>query len=183
MVGVLLKESGVNQFPLLVDYGQRARFREWQTCQLVHKKYSLPEPTRMDVSGFGAVIASGLTRESLDIKHDAFTPGRNLLFLLLGASYAFQVGAEAISIGLLTEELSLFPDQRAHFLEKAEDAIGVALGKTIRIVAPLFAFRKAEVVGLASEKGITETYSCHTGNEEPCGKCISCLEYVDGEDK
>ena len=62
----------------------------------------------MDVSDFGRVIYSGLTSSDKDIKAEAFTLGRNLLFLLMGGAYAFQVGAEAVAIGLLAERFSLF---------------------------------------------------------------------------
>jgi 7-cyano-7-deazaguanine synthase len=178
LVGILLKEEGIIQFPLFIDYAQRARNKEWATCQLVHEKYGLPKPVRMDLSGFGVVIASGLTRTNLDIKKDAFTPGRNFLFIIAGAAYAYQVKANAISLGLLSEKFSLFPDQRESFIQKAELAIEAALGRHIKIVTPLSSFTKADVVALANKKGISGTYSCHTGNDIPCGKCISCLEYL-----
>ncbi len=179
LIGVMAHEEGIATHPLFIDYGQRAALREWETCQAVHKQRRLPPPTRMDISGFGKLICSGLTSRTKDVKEDAFTPGRNLMFLLLGSSYALQVGAQAVAIGLLAERFSLFPDQRAVFLVKAESAIQEALGHAIRIVTPLFQFSKSDVVRLAKEKGIRGTYSCHAGTEVPCGKCISCLETAD----
>jgi 7-cyano-7-deazaguanine synthase len=131
----------------------------------------------MDLSGYGAVISTGLTRESLDIRTDAFTPGRNLMFLLMGAAYAHQMQANSIALGLLAEKYSLFPDQRADFLVKAEATLGTALGHSIKIVTPLFEFSKADVVELARQKGISGTYSCHAGGGTPCGTCISCMEF------
>lgn len=177
LVGVLAREEGVKVFPLFIDYGQRAREKEWETCQLVHAKLGLPTPTRMDLSGFGRVIRSGLTSEELDVKSDAFTPGRNLMFLLMGSAYAYQVGASTVSVGLLAERFSLFPDQRSEFIEQAERTIEVALGRRITVVTPLAEFSKADVVTLAQEKGIVGTYSCHAGGSQPCGQCISCLEF------
>lgn len=176
LIGVMSHEEDIATHPLFIDYGQRAAQREWETCQAVHKQHHLPSPTRMDISGFGKVICSGLTSRTKDVKEDAFTPGRNLMFLLLGSSYALQVGAQAVAIGLLAERFSLFPDQRALFLVKAESAIQEALGHAIRIVTPLFNFSKTDVMRLAKEKGICGTYSCHAGTEVPCGRCISCLE-------
>jgi hypothetical protein len=75
LVGVMVKEEGIEHFPLFIDYGQRAASREWETCELVHDALGLPVPTRMDLSGFGRVIASGLTRQELDVKADAFHAG------------------------------------------------------------------------------------------------------------
>ena len=82
LIAVMMREEGIEQFPLFIDYGQRAAKREWDTCQEVHSRHGLPIPVRMDLSGYGAVISTGLTRESLDIRTEAFTPGRNLMFLL-----------------------------------------------------------------------------------------------------
>lgn len=177
LVGVLAREEGVEVYPLFIDYGQRAAQREWETCQHVHAQLDLPEPTRMDLSGFGRVIRSGLTSDELDVKADAFTPGRNLMFLLMGSAYAYQVNASTVSVGLLAERFSLFPDQRSDFIEQSERAIEVALGRRIKVVMPLAEFSKADVVRLAEEKGIDGTYSCHVGGSVPCGQCISCLEF------
>lgn len=178
LIGVLSREQGLKTHPLFIDYGQRAASKEWVTCQKMHAQHGLPMPTRMDISGFGRVIVSGLTSEEKAIKDDAFTPGRNLLFLVCGAAHAFQVQAHAIVIGLLSEAFSLFPDQRSQFLEDAERATSAALGKRIKVLAPLMDFTKGDVVRLAESKGIAGTYSCHAGTEEPCGKCISCLELL-----
>jgi 7-cyano-7-deazaguanine synthase len=183
LVGVMAKEEGVEHFPLFIDYGQRAARKEWETCKLVHNALDLPAPTRMDLSGFGRVIASGLTREELDVKVDAFTPGRNLMFLLMGSAYAYQQGVSSVSIGLLAEEFSLFPDQKPQFVAQAEATISAAMGRQINVLTPLIEFGKADVVKLALAKGITGTYSCHTGNTEPCGRCIACLEFQFDEEK
>lgn len=178
LMGVMAREEGVTVHPLFIDYGQRAAEREWESCRHVHDRLDLPAPVRMDLSGFGQVIRSGLTAPELDVKMQAFTPGRNLLFLLMGCAYAHQVGAERVAIGLLAERFSLFPDQRITFITQAELAIQAALGKLIRVVTPLSEFSKADVLKLARKKGVYGTYSCHAGTAQPCGLCISCLEFA-----
>jgi 7-cyano-7-deazaguanine synthase len=178
LVGVLAKEEGVTTFPLFIDYGQRAARNEWGACQVVHKKLELPAPTRMDLSGFGRIIESGLTCEVKHLKDEAFTPGRNLMFLVMGAAYAYQIGADKVATGLLSDRFSLFPDQRAEFVAAAENAIVQAMGKRFQILTPLFEFSKTDVVKLAAMKGISGTYSCHAGTELPCGHCVSCLEFI-----
>jgi len=177
LIGVMAKEDHIDHFPLFIDYGQRAAVKEWATCQAVHQQLGLPEPIRMDLSGFGQVIASGLTNADMDVKDNAFTPGRNLLFLLMGGAYAYQVGASSVAIGLLAEQFSLFPDQRQPFLLQAERAIVAAMGRPIKFLTPLIEFGKADVVRLATEKGVVGTYSCHIGDDQPCGHCIACLEF------
>ena len=177
LVAKLAQEEGVRQYPLFVDYGQRSRERELTACRRAMRDLSLPEPEIADVSGFGKLIHSGLTDPKLHILQDAFTPGRNMLFLLIAAAYAYQVNADAVSIGLLNESSSLFPDQTAAFLQDAESMINRCMGKNIRVLAPLADFQKIDVVTLAKQKGIQNTYSCHMGGVEPCGACIACNEY------
>jgi 7-cyano-7-deazaguanine synthase len=177
LVGVMACEEGLGVYPLFIDYGQRARKREWETCLRVHTQLGMPNPIKMNLSGFGRVIRSGLTSSEMDIKDDAFTPGRNLLFLLMGSAYAYQLGVPTVSIGLLSERFSLFPDQRTDFVRQAEKVIELTLGRRILVVTPLAEFSKADVVKLAQQKRIYGTYSCHAGTNRPCGKCISCLEF------
>lgn len=177
LVAKLAQEEGLQIFPLFVDYGQRARDRELAACRFSMKKLGLPEPQIAGLSGFGDLIRSGLTDSSLHIVNDAFTPGRNMLFLLTAAAYAYQMKADAISIGLLHESTSLFPDQTSEFLREAERMVSLCMGRTIKVLAPLSSFFKPDVVALAAEKGISETYSCHMGEEEACGNCIACNEF------
>lgn len=183
LIGVMAKEASVEHYPLFIDYGQHAACKEWAACKTVHTTLDLPNPTQMDLSGFGSVIISGLTRKNLDIKNDAFTPGRNLMFLVMGSAYAYQLGVSSVAIGLLAEEFSLFPDQKSQFIAQAEAVITTALGRSFKILTPLIEFNKTDVVRLAQNKGIVGTYSCHTGNSQPCGRCIACLEFQINEEE
>ncbi|MDY7069851.1 7-cyano-7-deazaguanine synthase [Pseudomonas extremaustralis] len=177
LVAKLAIEEGLTIYPLFIDYGQRARDRELSACKSAMKRLGLPDPEIAGLGGFGKLIRSGLTDPSLHIIDDAFTPGRNMLFLLTAAAYAHQKNADAISIGLLHESTSLFPDQTSEFLVEAERLISLCMGRTIKVLAPLASFTKPDVVVLAEEKGITQTYSCHLGEEDPCGNCIACNEF------
>lgn len=177
LIGVLAKEKGIVAHPLFIDYGQRASAREWLACRKVHAHLKLPKPVRMNLTGFGRVIVSGLTCKMKKVKEEAFTPTRNLLFLVCGGAYAHQVLAGSVAIGFLSEEFSIFPDQRQEFVDRAEEAIAAALGNHIKVITPLSEFTKADVVRMAKSKGISGTYSCHTGTARPCGRCISCLEF------
>jgi 7-cyano-7-deazaguanine synthase len=178
LTAILAKEEGLRQYPLFVDYGQRSRGHEWDACRRVARAFGLPQPSIMSIPGFGKLISSGLTDVRKDIYQDAFLPGRNFMFLLCGASFAVQKDAESVVIGLLNERTHLFPDQTSVFLEAAQRALTVAMGRLVKITAPLLAFEKADVLRLASERGLTGTYSCHKGTRRPCRVCISCREYL-----
>jgi len=173
----LVHSEGITQFPLFIDYGQLARDRELAGCRHALARMGLPAPKVVSVSGIGALLSSGLTDRSKHVVNDAFLPMRNSLFLTLAAGYAHQQSADTIGIGLLSEAYALFPDQTRAFLFDMETLVCRALGHSMRIVAPLMEFSKAEVVKLAKSQGVDGTYSCHVGGESPCGQCISCREY------
>jgi 7-cyano-7-deazaguanine synthase len=177
LVAKLAIDEGLRQYPLFINYGQRSRVRELAACRQAMASLGLPEPMVADLSGYGTLIRSGLTDPTMRVLEDAFTPGRNMLFLLTAAAYAYQQGADAVSIGLLHEDTSLFPDQTSAFVQEAEVMIVRCMGRSIRILAPLAAFHKRDVVALARVKGIEDTYSCHMGGPIPCGACIACNEF------
>ncbi|MFC1945431.1 7-cyano-7-deazaguanine synthase [Chloroflexota bacterium] len=176
LMALLVKEENIEQFPLFISYGQICREQELKACIIVHKNLGLPAPVDMNISGFGAEISSGLTDPSKRVNEDAFLPGRNLLFLLAGSAYAYQTNSSTVAIALLSEKNCIFPDQTNNFINKAQETISLALGRDIKIIAPLMQFSKNEILHLAGNKGISDTYSCHSGTETPCGKCISCIE-------
>jgi 7-cyano-7-deazaguanine synthase len=176
LMSIMAYEESLELFPLFVDYGQLGSTREWTACQLLHVRHGLPKVTRMNISGFGKVITSGITSSAMRINEDAFLPGRNLLLLLCGAAYAYNVQADSVAIGLLSQEDRLFPDQTLEFLKKSEDVIETTMGKHIAVFAPLIEFTKDDVLAMAEARGLHDTYSCHAGGDRPCGKCVSCIE-------
>ena len=178
LMALLAKEEGITQHPLFLDYGQLSCNKELNSCRHIHAVWGLSEPVVMDLSGFGKTISSGITDNNKDIFADAFLPGRNMLFLLAGYSYAYQKGASAVAIGLLNEETHLFPDQTKEFLYQAEAMFSLGTSRAIKIIAPLMRFFKSDVLRLAQKYGLTDTYSCHSGFSKPCGVCVSCREIL-----
>lgn len=173
------------QIPIFIDYGQLAREKEWLACKRVFEESNLPEPIRIDLSGYGKLMSTGITDSTKHIHDDAFLPGRNLLFLVVAGSYAHYKRAKKVAIGLLSEKFHLFPDQTERFVVNANIAINEALNDDIAIVTPLINFTKSDVIALAKHYGlpIDRTYSCHSGEEKYCGKCISCLEIINSVGK
>jgi len=176
----IIEQEGEKQVPIHIDYGHLAREKEWSACKKILKICNLPEPIRVDLSGYGKLMPTGITDSQKDIYENAFLPGRNLLFLVVGASFAHYIGANKVAIGLLSEEFHLFPDQTEKFIVNTNFAINSALDSDITIITPLIAFGKNDVIKLAKhfKLPLHETYSCHSGNEMYCGKCISCKEIL-----
>ena len=74
LMSMMAQEEGIVLFPLFIDYGQRGATKEWEACQRLHEMYKLPRVVRMDLSGFGNTIPSGITDPNLRINEDAFCP-------------------------------------------------------------------------------------------------------------
>jgi 7-cyano-7-deazaguanine synthase len=178
VMALLTHEEGLIQFPLFIDYGQINKEKEMSACLNNFQRFKLPSPKIVQISGYGALLSSGLTDRNKRIFEDAFLPCRNLMFLTIGAAYAHQCDSGAIAIGLLDEALRLFPDQSKGFILDAEALITKALGHSICILTPMMSFSKSDVVNIAKAKGINQTYSCHAGTDIPCGVCVACREYV-----
>lgn len=183
LMSLMAQEEGIQLFPLFVDYGQLGAAKEWEACKRLHKKHSLPSVTRMDMSGFGKTIPSGITDPHLRINEDAFLPGRNLLFVLAGAAHAFKVQANSIALGLLDPAQHLFPDQTREFVQACEAIIKMAMGKRIRVLTPLIDFSKRDILTMAHERRLSGTYSCHAGGDTPCGICVACVEISNAKER
>jgi 7-cyano-7-deazaguanine synthase len=176
LMSLMAREEGLSIYPLFIDYGQMAAPREWRTIRKAYSMHRLAQPVRMSIAGYGKLIPSGITNPRMRISEDAFLPGRNMLMLLCGASYAYRIGARGVAIGLLNPDAHLFPDQTEDFLKCCETSLSAALGRRISVVAPLLGLTKRDVLVMAAQRGIKTTYSCHTGGAKPCGKCVSCVE-------
>lgn len=177
---LMLAMEGHDLFPLHIDYGHLAEQREWAACQAICKHLHMREPVKLDVSGI-RIIPSGLTNSSLHIEKNAFLPTRNLIFATLGAAYCYSISARVVAMGLLANPI--FPDQTPEFVKAAEACISTALGTSIKIMTPFISLDKRETLKLAQKYKLPLeiTYYCHSGNEEPCGVCVSCKERIAAE--
>lgn len=183
LMSLMAREEGVELHPLFVNYGQLGAAMEWAACQRLHAKHDLPPVTRMDISGFGQTIPSGITDPKLRINEDAFLPGRNLLLVLAGAALAYRIQAGSVAIGLLNPKDHLFPDQTLSFVEQCEAMIETAMDRHIAVLTPLIEFTKKDVLAMACTRGLEGTYSCHAGEETPCGKCVACVEIANAKER
>lgn len=177
----IIEKQGYQVLPIFIDYGQLAAKKEWETCQKLFQECEFPDVKKIDVNGYGKFISSGLTDSEKNLTDDAFLPGRNMLFLLIASAYAHNTKNDTISIGLLSEESHLFPDQTEEFIVNANFALNSAMGDDFKIITPLINFSKNDVVKLAIryKLPIEKTYSCHLGNDKYCGKCVACKEIID----
>lgn len=173
----LMQDQGLRPLPLFINYNQLNYIREFASLQRNCERLGISAPLELDFSDLGRNLATGLTDSTKDVVQDAFTPCRNLMFIVAAAAVGCKLGINKIVMGLLSEKTAIFPDQSDEFIRDAEKAISSSLGINFTVILPLRDFIKSEVVELGRRLGVTDFYSCHAGTEIPCGKCIACSEY------
>jgi 7-cyano-7-deazaguanine synthase len=111
-----------------------------------------------------------------------YIPMRNAVFYSLAASYAEEVRADCIVGGHNKDDLKVFRDVGPRFfanLEKSFWAGSKILNeKRTRILRPLRAKSKPEVILLASSSGVPLqlTWSCQRDGESHCWRCEGCRD-------
>lgn len=107
-----------------------------------------------------------------------FVPGRNLLFVTLAATYAYERKMPNIVIGVSQVDYSGYPDCREETLKSLEKTITLGMAFPFMIHAPLLYKSKQETVLLAKDLGALDymayTHTCYKGESPPCGLCPAC---------
>jgi 7-cyano-7-deazaguanine synthase len=170
-----------------VSYGQRTQERERQSFLAICQRLKIHDRLMVRNEAFRAIGGSALTDESIavpdaeDIGRDipvTYVPFRNAHFLAVAVSWAEVLGAENVYIGAVEPDSSGYPDCRPAYYEAFNEVVkrGTRDGR-IRILTPLIAMRKAEIVRLGLELGapFDLTWSCYSREDEACGVCDSCV--------
>lgn len=188
-------EDGYEVHALAVDYGQRHRV-ELDAARRVAATLELASFRIVQVD-LAALGGSALT-DDIDVPRDrvereigsdipsTYVPARNTVFLSVALAAAETLDAGAIVIGVNALDYSGYPDCRSEFLEAFEKvaALGTRCGvegRPVRILAPLVAWTKAEIVRRGTALGVPfeATLSCYDpvledASPRPCGHCDAC---------
>ncbi|MDG2341964.1 MAG: 7-cyano-7-deazaguanine synthase QueC [Cytophagales bacterium] len=131
------------------------------------KKTCDKEDIFLDIISLKKILSnSALTNEKEDFNKNhpsnpnlpnSFVPGRNLLFLSIATSIAYNKGIENIVIGVCETDFSGYPDCREDFIKSMEKSIYLATEKSIEIHTPLMKLDKAQTWKLAKELGCLDT--------------------------
>ncbi|MGE5707953.1 MAG: 7-cyano-7-deazaguanine synthase QueC [Bacteroidota bacterium] len=187
----IAKQEGYSVHALSFDYGQRL-VREIESARKVAQAVGAMEHLVMkfDLSLWGGsaltsdidVPTGRVAPEDVEDIPVTYVPGRNMIFLSMGISYAEAIGAEAVFIGVNAIDYSGYPDCRPEFVEAMQEAVRVGTkagveGRPIRIETPLLHLTKAQIIERGKQAGTDYglTWSCYQGGDRPCGECDSCL--------
>jgi 7-cyano-7-deazaguanine synthase len=177
------------------SYGQRTEGRELRSAQEIARLTGVRELLPLKIDLFRRIGGSALTDPGIAVPEASeneapngsrigseipvtYVPFRNAHFLSAGVSWAEVLGAKTVFIGAVEQDSSGYPDCRPAYYDAFNQLIktGTKEGE-IRVVTPLIAMRKSQIVRLGVELGAPfhVSWSCYSGETEACGVCESCV--------
>ncbi|MBZ5530451.1 MAG: 7-cyano-7-deazaguanine synthase QueC [Acidobacteriia bacterium] len=174
---------------LHVSYGQRTEVRERRAFDAICDRLGIRRRLVVRNDVLSQVGGSALTDLEIQVPEAkpeigfghvpvTYVPFRNAHFLSAAVSWAEVLDADQIYIGAVEQDSSGYPDCRPAYYQAFNEVIktGTRDGK-IKIVTPLIAMRKAEIVKLGLDLGapFDLTWSCYSQEEAACGVCESCV--------
>ena len=188
----MMKNEGYEIIAVHFNYDQRTQTKELECFYKICDDLKVKEKYVLDLDFFKQLGASALTDTSLDIPTTGiedgvpitYVPFRNGIFLSMSAAIAEKEGAEAISIGVVEEDSSGYPDCRETYIKSMEQSInlGTKDETNIRIDMPLVSLKKSQIVEKAMELNVPleSTWSCYKNENKACGVCDSCRLRLNG---
>jgi 7-cyano-7-deazaguanine synthase len=192
VASAIARRRGRTLHALSFDYRQRHR-AELRAAERVARSLGAASHTIVPID-LTRIGGSALTSDMAVPKdHDPSAPGvpvtyvpaRNLIFLSVAAALAEVAGAGEVWIGVNAIDYSGYPDCRPEFIRAFEQAAnlgtkaGAEDGRPLRVMAPLSAMSKAEIVTAGVELGVdlSLTHSCYDPPDDEgthCGRCDAC---------
>lgn len=188
----LMKNDGYEIIAVHFNYGQRTQAKEQICFDLICEHLCVETNYSLDLDFFKHLGASALTDANIDVPISGlekgvpitYVPFRNGIFLSMAAAIAEKEGAELISIGVVQEDSSGYPDCRESYIKSMQEAInlGTKDDTDITIHMPLVHLLKSEIVqkSLETSSPLELTWSCYKNEEKACGVCDSCRLRLNG---
>jgi len=188
----MMKNDGYEIIGVHFNYDQRTQTKELKCFNNICDDLDVKERYVLDLDFFKQLGASALTDKSIDVPTGGieegvpvtYVPFRNGIFLSMSAAIAEKEGAEVISIGVVEEDSSGYPDCRESYIKSMQNSInlGTKDETNIEIKMPLVHLQKSQIVKKALELNVPLylTWSCYKNEDEACGVCDSCRLRLNG---
>jgi len=192
LAAYMMKKDGYEIIALHFDYGQRTMQREKSAFRDIIEALNVSSKYEINLDFFSQIGASALTDDSLDVPVNGieegvpitYVPFRNGIFLSVASAIAEKEGAEVLSIGVVEEDSSGYPDCTQTFIESMQKSInfGTKQSTNIEIKTPLVHLMKEQIVQEALKLNVPLelTWSCYKNEEKACGVCDSCRLRLNG---
>ena len=188
----MMKNDGYEIIGVHFNYDQRTENKELKCFEAICKSLDVKEKYVLDLDFFKQLGASALTDKNIEVPTSGveegvpvtYVPFRNGIFLSMASAISEKEGAEVISIGVVEEDSSGYPDCRESYIKSMENAInlGTKDETNIEIKMALVHLKKSQIVeeSLKLNVPLELTWSCYKNSDEACGVCDSCRLRLNG---
>ncbi len=188
----MMREQGFDIVAVHFNYDQRTQAKELECFNNICDALQVEKRYSLDIGFFKELGASALTDKSIEVPTGGveagipvtYVPFRNGIFLSMAAAIAEKEGAQAISIGVVEEDSSGYPDCREEYIQSMQKSInlGTKDETNITIYMPLVHLKKSEIVkeALKLDVPLELTWSCYKNEDKACGVCDSCRLRLNG---
>lgn len=184
-------DSGFEVIGIHFNYSQRTEKKELECFNQICDFYKINSRYTLNLDFFKKIGANALIDKSIPIPQTktngvpiTYVPFRNGIFLSIAAAIAEKEAASSITIGVVEEDSSGYPDCTESFINLQQDAIncGTKDETIISIYTPVIHLTKGEIVkkGLDLMAPLHLSWSCYQSNDEACGVCDSCTLRLKG---
>ncbi len=170
-----------------ISYGQLTEERERRSFESICDRLGIHDRLLVRNEALRAIGGSALTDSRIAVPEThaigasipaTYVPFRNAHFLAVAVSWAEVLGADKIYIGAVEPDSSGYPDCRPEYYRAFNEVVRAGTKEgAIRVVTPLIAMRKAQIVrlGLELNAPFDLTWSCYQREDRACGVCDSCV--------
>ena len=188
----IAKDSGYDIIGVHFNYEQRTQTKELECFHNICNDLNVLNKYVLDLDFFKQLGASALTDKKIEVPTGGveegvpvtYVPFRNGIFLSMAAAIAEKEGAEIISIGVVEEDSSGYPDCRESYIKSMQESInlGTKDSTNIEIKMPLVHLKKSQIVQKSLELNVPlrHTWSCYKNEDAACGVCDSCRLRLNG---
>ncbi len=188
----IMKNEGYEIIAVHFNYDQRTQTKELECFENICTSLHVKQKYILDLDFFKQLGASALTDKTIEVPTQGieegvpvtYVPFRNGIFLSMAAAIAEKEGAQLISIGVVEEDSSGYPDCREEYIKAMQNAINLGTKEetNIEIKMPLVHLKKSQIVQEALKLNVPLelTWSCYKNEEKACGICDSCRLRLNG---
>jgi len=191
----IMQNEGYEIIAVHFNYDQRTQAKELECFENICESLHVEQKYVLDLDFFKQLGASALTDKNIAVPTNGveegvpvtYVPFRNGIFLSMAAAIAEKEGAQVISIGVVEEDSSGYPDCREAYIQAMQKAINLGTKEetNITIKMPLVHLKKSQIVqeALRLHVPLELTWSCYKNEEKACGVCDSCRLRLNGFEK
>lgn len=111
--------------------------------------------------------------------NESWVPGRNLVFLAVGAALVEAYEFDQVVIGINAQEAEAFSDNQQVFLDAVNAALIYSAWRTVKVRSYTEGLDKTEIIKVGRKIGapLDHFFSCYKAAKDHrnCGRCQSCV--------